>query len=218
MSELRPLPIWDIPTRLTHWLFVGCIAFSWWTAEERLMDWHRYSGYTLLGLLLFRIYWGFAGSSTARFASFLRGPRAVLDYFKLSRERRAGIIGHTSLGSWSVLALLLAMVVQVTLGLFATDIDGLESGPLSHLVSFDGGRAFAEAHELSFDVLIVLIAVHVVAILFYLFYDRNDLTRPMLSGRKRVAGEVEAMKPAPAWRAWTGVALAALVVWIIVND
>lgn len=218
MSELRPLPIWDVPTRLTHWLFVGCVAFSWWTAEERLMDWHRYSGYTLLGLLLFRIYWGFAGSSTARFASFLSGPRAVLDYFKLPRERRVGIIGHTPIGSWSVLALLLAMIVQVTLGLFSTDIDGLESGPLSHLVSFDGGRAFAEAHELSFDVLIVLIAAHVVAILFYLFYDRNDLARPMLSGRKRIAGEVAGMKRAPAWRLWTGVALATLVVWIIVKE
>ncbi len=218
MSELRPLPIWDIPTRLTHWLFVGCIAFSWWTAEERLMDWHRYSGYTLLGLLLFRIYWGFAGSSTARFASFLGGPRALLDYLKLPRERRVGTIGHTPLGGWSVLALLLAMIVQVTLGLFATDIDGLESGPLSHLVSFDGGRAFAEAHELSFDVLIVMIAVHVGAILFHLFYDRNDLTRPMFSGRKAVAGEVAGMKRAPVWRLWTGVALATLVVWIIVKE
>ena len=88
----------------------------------------------------------------------------------------------------------------------------------SPLVSFDGGRAFAEAHELSFDVLIVLIAVHVGAILFYLFYDRNDLTRPMLSGRKRVAGEVAGMKRAPAWRLWTGVALATLVVWIIVKE
>ncbi len=218
MSELRPLPIWDVPTRLTHWLFVGCIAFSWWTAEERLMEWHRYSGYTLLGLLLFRIYWGFAGSSTARFAAFLGGPRALLDYFKLPRELRAGIIGHTPPGGWSVLTLLLAMIVQVTLGLFATDIDGLESGPLSHLVSFDGGRAFAEAHELSFDILIVLAGVHVGAILVYLFYDRNDLTRPMLSGRKRVAGEVAGMKRAPVWRLWTGVALATLVVWIIVKE
>ena len=72
--------------------------------------------------------------------------------------------------------LLLTMIVQVTLGLFATDIDGLESGPLSHLVSFEAGRTVAEAHELSFDVLIVLIAVHVVAVLVYLLYDRNDLT------------------------------------------
>lgn len=212
-----PIPVWDIPTRLMHWLFVVCIAVSWWTAEERLMDWHRYSGYTMLGLLVFRIYWGFAGSSTARFARFVSGPRSVLDHLRLSREQRAGVVGHTPLGSWSVVVLLLAMIVQVTLGLFATDVDGIESGPLSHLVSFDVGRAFADAHDLSFDVLTVLIGLHVVAILVYLLYDRNDLVSAMLSGRKRVAGEPSAMLPAPAWRLWTGVALATLAVWMIVR-
>jgi len=217
MSDSRSILVWDFPTRLTHWLFVVCIGASWWTAEQRLMDWHRYSGYTMLGLLVFRIYWGLAGSTTARFARFLRGPRAVLDYFKLSRERRAHVIGHTPLGSWSVVALLLAMLVQVTLGLFATDIDGLESGPLSHLVSFDGGRAFAEAHELSFDVLIALAVVHVLAIVFYLFYDRNDLTSPMLSGRKRVAGDVAEVQQVSVWRLGTGVAIATLVVWVIIK-
>src|SRR5688572_22217569 len=103
------------------------------------MDWHRYSGYTMLGLLTFRIYWGIAGSSTARFARFVAGPRAVLNHLRLPREERARVMGHTPLGGWSVVALLLAMIVQVSLGLFATDIDGIESGPLSHLVSFDTG-------------------------------------------------------------------------------
>jgi cytochrome b len=218
MAERRRILVWDLPTRLTHWLFVACVAVSWWTAEERLMDWHRYSGYTMLGLLVFRIYWGIAGSSTARFARFLKGPRAVLAHLRLPREQRVRIVGHTPLGSWSVVVLLLAMIVQVTLGLFATDIDGLESGPLSHLVSFDVGRAFAEAHEVSFDVLIVLIAVHVAAVLIYLLYDRNNLTGAMLSGRKHVAGEPVGMQRAPAWRLWTGVALATLVVWIIFNE
>jgi cytochrome b len=133
----------------------------------------------------------------------------------MPRERRAHIVGHTPLGSWSVIAMLLAMIVQVTLGLFATDIDGLESGPLSHLVSFDSGRTLAEAHEQSFNVLIALAAAHIVAILFYLFYERNDLTSPMLSGRKRVAGE--SMREVPVWRLWTGVALATLVVWWIIS-
>jgi cytochrome b len=210
--------IWDLPIRLTHWLFVGCIAVSWWTAEQRLMDWHRYSGYTMLGLLAFRIYWGIAGSSTARFSRFVGGPRAVLNYLRTPRAERAGIVGHTPLGSWSVLALLLSMLVQVTLGLFATDIDGLESGPLSHLVSFDTGRALANAHELSFDALIALVALHVVAVLFYLLYERNNLVSAMLSGRReRVAKDPAAMQPAAAWRLWTGVALATLVVWLVVR-
>jgi len=221
MPEHRSILVWDLPTRLTHWLFVCCIAVSWWTAEQRLMDWHRYSGYTMLGLLVFRIYWGLAGSSTARFARFLGSPRAVLDYLRLPRERRVQVVGHTPLGGWSVFALLLAMSVQVTLGLFATDIDGLESGPLSHLVSFDAGRTLAAGHELSFNVLIALGAGHVAAILFYLFYDRNDLTSPMLSGRKRVAGEWPKesgeLRTVPVRRLWTGVALATLVLWIIIR-
>lgn len=217
MPESRSILVWDLPTRLTHWSFVLCIAVSWWTAEQRLMDWHRYSGYTMLGLLVFRIYWGIAGSSTARFARFLSGPRALLAYLRLPREQRMRVVGHTPLGSWSVVVLLLAMVVQVTLGLFATDIDGLESGPLSHLVSFEGGRVFAEAHELSFDVLIALAAVHVVAILVHWLYDRNDLTSPMLSGRKHVAGAAAGMQGVPVWRLWTGVALATLVVWMIIR-
>ena len=209
--------VWDLPVRVTHWLFVACVAVSWWTAEQRLMEWHRYSGYTMLGLLVFRIYWGIAGSSTARFARFISGPRAVLNHLRLRREQRAHVVGHTPLGSWSVVTMLLAMGTQVTLGLFATDLDGLESGPLSHLVSFDAGRAFAQAHELSFDVLIALVALHVVAVLFYLFYDRNNLVSAMLSGRKRIGGAPAGMVPAPAWRLWTGVALATLVVWFIVG-
>jgi cytochrome b len=128
MSEHRSILVWDLPTRLTHWLFVCCIAVSWWTAQQRLMDWHRYSGYTMLGLLVFRIYWGLAGSSTARFARFLGSPRAALDYLRMPRERRMQVVGHTPLGGWSVSALLLAMIVQVTLGLFATDIDDSSRG------------------------------------------------------------------------------------------
>ena len=180
------------------------------------MDWHRYSGYTVLGLLIFRIYWGIAGSSTARFAHFVGSPRAVLEHLRLRREERARIVGHSALGSWSVVAMLLAMATQVTLGLFATDIDGLESGPLSHLVSFDAGRDLAKAHEVSFNVLLTLIAMHVVAILFYLLYERNNLVAAMLSGRTRLAGEPPGMRPAPGLRLCTGGALATLVVWMIV--
>src|SRR4051794_14728900 len=110
MSASRPIPVWDLPIRVTHWLFIVCIAVSWWTAEQRLMDWHRYSGYTMLGLLTFRIYWGVAGSSTARFTRFVADPRAVIDYLRQSREQRARIVGHTPLGSWSVVVLLLAMM------------------------------------------------------------------------------------------------------------
>src|SRR5688572_21899245 len=98
----RAIPVWDVPTRLFHWLLVLLIAFSWWSADSRRMDWHRYSGYAVLGLLAFRILWGFAGSSTARFAGFVRSPAATLRYL---RGEKAGV-GHNPLAAWSVLAML----------------------------------------------------------------------------------------------------------------
>jgi ATP synthase F0 subunit b len=112
--------VWDAPTRLVHWLFVFCVAFSWWTVENDRMDWHYWSGLTLLGLLVFRIYWGFAGPETARFAQFVKGPGAVLGYVpKLLKPNYRAAFGHNPLGALSVVAILGALITQVTLGLFA---------------------------------------------------------------------------------------------------
>ncbi|MET0534455.1 MAG: cytochrome b/b6 domain-containing protein [Steroidobacter sp.] len=207
--------VWDWPVRLTHWLFVFCIAVSWWSAEQRAMDWHRYSGYVLLGLLIFRIYWGFAGSSSARFSTFLRGPRDVIAYLRsASDEPRAA--GHNPLGGWSVAAMLILMVTQVGLGLFVSDVDGLESGPLSHLVSFETSRTLADRHETIFNLILVLIAVHVAAILFYLLARRDNLVVAMLTGKRRKLG-MTSMTPVPAWRVIPGIVLAVSVVWWIAN-
>jgi cytochrome b len=179
------------------------------------MDWHRYSGYTLLGLLIFRIYWGFAGSSSARFSKFLRSPRGLIAYLRESREghRHAG---HNPLGGWSVAAMLTLMLAQVAIGLFVSDVDGLESGPLSHLVSFDTSRTLAEIHEIVFNVILTLIALHVAAILFYLLVKRDNLVSPMLTG-KRSNVRMMAMTPVPAWRVIPGVVLASSIVWWVAS-
>lgn len=213
--------IWDAPIRLTHWAMVVLIAISWWTAENGELEYHRYSGYTLLGLLVFRLYWGFAGSSTARFANFVRGPRAILDYLQQMPARvadRSNIAtpGHNPLGALSVIALLALLLAQVALGLFAVDVDGIESGPLSHLVSFDAGRACAELHEDLFDVLLVFIALHVAAVLFYLIYKRDNLIAAMIHGhRNHPAGDTPRLSFASMPRLLIGIALAAFVVWIV---
>ena len=110
-------PVWDLPVRLVHWLLAVLIAFSWWTVHNHHTDWHIWSGCAILTLLLFRLLWGFVGSSTARFASFVRGPRAVADYLRGSWTG----IGHNPLGALSVIALLVAVAVQVSLGLVAED-------------------------------------------------------------------------------------------------
>ncbi|HEY5808433.1 MAG TPA: cytochrome b/b6 domain-containing protein [Povalibacter sp.] len=214
------IQIWDVPIRLAHWLMVILIAVSWWTAENGQLEYHRYSGYTLLGLLVFRIYWGFAGSATARFANFVKGPKSIALYLKqLPRrvsEHSVSVPGHNPLGALSVLALLLLLLAQVSLGLFAVDVDGIESGPLSHLVSFETGRACAEVHETLFNVLLAIIALHIAAVLFYFFYKRDNLITAMIHGKRVVATDAEiAPVRTPRVPFVIGVILAAGVVWWI---
>jgi cytochrome b len=175
------IAVWDIPTRLFHWLLVALFAFSWWSAENREMEWHYTSGVVVLALLVFRLIWGFVGGSTARFAAFVRSPVDVVAY--LRRADTVAAPGHNPLGGYSVLALLAVLLLQVGTGLFATDIDGLDSGPLSHLVSFDAGRRAAQVHESAFDLLVWLVAAHVLAILFYAVVRRRNLVGPMITGK-----------------------------------
>jgi len=206
--------LWDAPTRLTHWALVALVAFSWFTAETERMALHRLSGYAVLALVVFRILWGFVGSSSARFASFVKGPRRTFAYLRtLGRRSPSQVPGHNPAGGWSVLAMLLVLAAQVGLGLFAVDVDGLESGPLSHLVSFDDGRIYAERHELVFNVLLALIGLHVAAVVFYLVYKRDNLVGPMITGVRRFAGEGPTVGIAPAWRLLLCAALAGGLAW-----
>jgi cytochrome b len=207
-----PVRVWDVPTRLFHWLLVFLIAFSWWSGDARRMDWHRYSGYAVLGLLAFRIYWGFAGSSTARFAEFLRSPAAIWRYV---RGLGPSGHGHNPLGAWSVLAMLLLLVTQVGLGLFSVDIDGIESGPLADRVSFDVGRAAADLHHTAFSALLGLIGLHLAAILFYAVVRRDNLLGPMITGTRRGPAGAPGMRPAPVWRVALGILIAGLAAWLI---
>jgi cytochrome b len=210
----RLVRVWDGATRLVHWLMVALLGASWWTASHNRMDYHRYSGYALLGLLVFRLYWGAFGSTTARFAHFVKGPRAIWDYL-CSRGFHA-TPGHNPLGALSALTLLSLLLVQVVLGLFSVDVDGLESGPLSHWVSFETGRECARLHRLGFDVLKVFVVLHVVAVLFYLVVKRDNLIRPMLTGSKAWRHDpLPHIEFAPRWRAAVGIALAVLLVWYI---
>ena len=212
--------VWDIPTRLFHWLLVVLLGFSWWSAETYRMDWHRYSGLTILGLVLFRFLWGFFGTSTSRFGQFIKGPRAIWTYLRPNAgAARAAPLGHNPLGGWAVLAMLLALVVQVGSGLFAVDIDGIESGPLSHLVDFDQGRVAADVHELSFTALQVLVVLHVLAIIVYLLLKRRNLVGAMVTGYRRPEGESASAgaERVPLWRLLPVLAAVALLVYIIAN-
>ncbi len=200
--------LWDAPVRIVHWLLVVLVAFSWWSSDDHL-NWHRWSGYAILGLVAFRILWGFAGAGAARFSSFVRGPAKVLAYVGSLPERApSNVPGHNPLGGWSVVALLLVLATQVTTGLFVVDVDGIDGGPLTHLVSFELGRTLAEVHEFSFRLLQVLVVAHVAAVLFYLVYKRTNLISPMITGRRRFP-EDPGLAGAPVWRLLVCIALAA---------
>ena len=196
-NQATGAPVWDLPVRLVHWSIALLVGVSWWSAEQSADRVHFWSGYTLLFLLLFRILWGFAGSSTARFASFVRGPSAVAAYLREGEQRQAG---HTPLGALSVLAMLLALFVQVSTGLVQIDEDDFVEGPLAELVSYDTALLAHDVHELNFDILRGLIALHLIAIAYYQFVRRRALVRPMITGRAELAPGVAPMKSAPKRR------------------
>lgn len=204
MAGIR-VALWDLPTRIVHWSLVVLIPFSWWSAENHDLERHRWSGYAILGLLIFRLIWGFVGGSTSRFANFVRGPRTVLAYARGTGEK---VLGHNPMGGWSVIAMLVLLATQVGLGLFASDHDGLETGPLNHLVNYATAETITELHELLFNVLVAVIALHVAAVLFYLFVRRDNLIAPMLRGSKTLDAE-------PAIRPTMARPLAAIIVAVI---
>ena len=195
--------VWDLPTRLFHWLLVALVAFSWWSGKNDRIDLHIWSGIAILTLLVFRLFWGFFGSSTARFANFVRGPRAVFGYL---RGQWRGI-GHSPLGALSVVALLAALGLQVGLGLFSSDEDGLVSGPLAHFVSLDASEEIADLHDDFFNFVLALILIHVAAVLIYRVFGKK-LTGAMISGKAAVDPDAEPMRPGKWWVALICLAVA----------
>lgn len=205
--------VWDLPTRLVHWTLAVLVVVAWLTAGER-MDIHRYAGYGILGLVVFRLYWGVAGGSTARFSEFVKGPGAVLAYVRGWRGAPASF-GHNPLGALSVLLLVVLLISQVGLGLFTVDIDGMESGPFARFVTFDTGRTAADLHELNFRLLQAAVALHLVAIAAYAVFKRRNLVKPMVTGQDATPGLEGELRPAPLWRLALGVVIAVLVVVLI---
>ena len=208
------IAVWDLPTRIFHWLAVLLIPALWWTGKNEKLEVHMLLGQTMLCLVLFRLIWGLLGSSTARFGGFVRGPRTIAAY--LGGRVEAGI-GHNPVGALSVLAMLLALSVQVGLGLFASDDDGLYSGPLSHFVGEDAAEEIAELHETNFYVICALIGLHLAAILFYVAVKRDNLVTPMVTGARAATLGTEPMVAAPAWRFLLAAGLAVALTWWIAS-
>ncbi len=206
-KERALVMVWDAPTRIFHLLLIAAVAGCWWTYSVDRMGLHRLCGYAATGLLVFRVYWGFAGPPTARFAEFLRGPRQVWRYV---RGQGPQTVGHNPLGGWSVLALLLLLSLQVFSGLFSVDRDGLAAGPFSARLSDSDVAIANQVHTLAFDGLLSLVGLHVAVVLLHLAFGDN-LIGPMLHGRKRLPATTTPPHLRPWWVPIPGIALALLV-------
>lgn len=218
-SSSRPVAVWDLPTRLFHWALVILVAISWWTGENERFEWHFWSGYAILTLLIFRLVWGFVGSSTARFADFVRGPMAGVAHLReLFGRHELRDVGHNAVGGWMVVAMLLALLVQAATGLFADDAI-LTMGPLGELVSSDTREVLTDIHELLIKIILVLIGLHVLAVLAYWVLRSTNLVKPMVTGRKTLPADLAARPPkiASSLLALAVLLLSALIVWGIVS-
>jgi cytochrome b len=231
MAEKRL--VWDLPLRLFHWLLVLSIAASWYTAEyseeyvqlgERIISYtqlHFYLGYWALGLIAFRILWGFVGPRNARFTTFVSGPSRVLAYLRtLLRRDAPAAVGHNPLGGLVVIVMLLMIGAQAVTGLFLIDNTEIWTAPYHSAVSSETAGTLGSFHHLNFDVLIWVIALHVLAILFYRLYKGQNLVAAMITGRKPGAAVAahEAITSSQLWKALIVVLVCAAGIWLLLNQ
>ncbi len=178
--------IWDLPTRLFHWLLALCVIGLVATAQLGYMEWHFRFGYGVLTLLIFRLFWGLVGGHWSRFSAFLYSPASLWRYLRGDAEPSQEV-GHSPTGALSVFALLFFLSAQVGTGLFSDD-EIAASGPLARLVSGEIVSLASWYHgKVGKLVLIVLVITHILAIFYYLWRKRQNLVRPMIWGDKELA-------------------------------
>jgi cytochrome b len=184
--------IWDLPTRLFHWILVVLIFTSWLSAWRDWMRLHVLCGLTILTLLLFRLFWGIIGSDTARFSHFLANPlEGVRHLMRLARREPDTEAGHNAAGGWMVVALLALLFVQAGTGLCSND-DVLTEGPLARIVGKAWSDRITHIHDVNFVLIEIAVASHVLAIIAYRVLKGQNLLLPMITGKKRLPGTTRA--------------------------
>jgi len=181
---MKKIRIWDLPIRAFHWSLVVCITGSIISVNigGNAIQWHAYFGYTILTLIIFRIVWGFVGSTYARFSSFTASPTRILQYLRGQAPR---YLGHNPLGSLSIFALMLSLSVQVTTGLFGDDEIAFQ-GPFAKYVSSSTIELLSSIHDINQYVIYGLIGLHVASIVYYFKFKNENLVMPMLLGDKEI--------------------------------
>lgn len=181
--------VWDPALRLFHWSLATLVIASWLLGQfgPNIMTLHFWLGYAIIGLLVFRIVWGFVGPAPARFGSFLRGPKAVTDYMRHMHKREPSHWpGHNPLGALSVVAMLLALIWQVSTGLISDPEDFVNVGPLAGKVATETSHKAVGWHETGASIILILVLLHLAVILYYRTWKNEDLVTPMITGWKWV--------------------------------
>jgi cytochrome b len=175
--------------RLAHWLLALGIAGSFLThyAGPAWFDWHRRCGYAVLVIVAFRLAWGFAGTRPARFAAFVRGPRAIAAWLRSGSPRSPG---HNPLGALNVVAMLVLVLSQAVTGLFAND-EIASAGPLYGWVSHELSNRVSRFHRANDTWLLVLIGLHLAAVAWYTFVRGQRIVRGMITGDPGDTGSVD---------------------------
>lgn len=178
--------VWDLPTRLFHWLLVLSFVAAWLTSDsDRWLDVHVFVGYLLAGLIVFRLVWGFAGSRYAKFKAFAFKPGEVFAYLHdvLRRDARR-YIGHNPAGSWAIYLLLALGLLVAASGLMV--LGGEEQhGPLAGFVGFATGELFKELHEIMAWLMLGVAGLHLAGVALESRLHRENLPRAMITGCKR---------------------------------
>jgi len=222
-DDFSAIPVWDSWVRFFHWALVLLLAFQLYSGHTggNIMQWHLVAGYGVLTLVVFRVAWGFAGSTHARFASFVAGPAQTARFARrLFSRGSAAVVGHNPLGGWMVLALLACLLLQAGTGLFAND-DIATEGPLAALVTKGLSDRLSSIHRWNAKLLIALSCLHVAAIVFHRIAKKERLVSAMFTGVKRVPADVARSSVetrfVSAWRALALLSLAALIVYAVVR-
>jgi len=211
--SMRPVRVWDLPTRLFHWLLAAAVIAQVITGKigGAAMTWHFRIGYCVFALIGFRLVWGLIGGRWSRFSSFLYTPATVLRY--LRGDHRPGDhfhVGHNPLGMGSIVAMLLILIAQIATGLVADD-EIANLGPLNKFVSSATALGATAWHKGPGQaVLILLVVLHVAAIVYYRVRRQQNLVRPMISGDKPLSADVPASEDTRLTRVR---ALALLAIW-----
>lgn len=188
-KDVTRVKLWDPALRVFHWSLVICVCTAWYLGEfgPNIMTLHFYFGYAVIGLLVFRVIWGLFGPASARFRHFIYGPKTTARYVATLRDPKPSYWpGHNPVGALSVFALLAVLILQTGSGLFADPDDFINVGPLADTVSSEANRNASKIHELMSKLILALVAMHLLAILYYKRFKGEDLIRPMITGWKWV--------------------------------